>query len=126
MRHHRSGVDAFIDVMNRRADVLRLTIDERPEVGAGAAVIRRQAQVDVGEPPLECSNQRRFENARAEYEADVGPKRGHPRDLAGLVAAVAADSPEDGASIERWRRVRPEITRLRGIACGKVLADDAE
>src|SRR5688500_12347254 len=98
MRNHRPGVDAFVNVVNRRADVFRLTIDERPEVGTGAAIIRRQAQVDVEESPLECSNQRQFENTRAEYEADVGRERGHPRDLAGLVAAVAADSPEDGAA----------------------------
>src|SRR6185436_10996266 len=57
VRNDGSGIDSLIEVMDGRADVLRLAIHERPEIGARAAIVRREAEMQVDDAALECRQQ---------------------------------------------------------------------
>ena len=52
-----AAVDSGIDEMNRRADVLRLFIEKWIEVCRRAAIIGRQAEVQIDDPSGESTQQ---------------------------------------------------------------------
>ena len=58
LMHDLSGVHAGIDVHEGHADELRLPVHEWPEVGAPAAVVGGEAEMDVQESALEVAEDR--------------------------------------------------------------------
>src|SRR6185503_3036882 len=123
-RNDGSGIDSLIEVMDRRADVLRLAIHERPEIGARAAIVRREAEMQVDDAALECRQQGLSKNAGAEDENDVGPRRGHQRNFSGIAARAACDDAVYRTALHTHFGVSSEVSRLGVVPGCKMALDD--